>query len=107
MIRRPPRSTLFPYTTLFRSAIINEVLGKQQADGGWSLPSLVGGWKREDGTPQEVKRDGYATMLITLALQQAVIPREYSRQKQGLALMGGNLSKTEGFLLSYSFNIDK
>src|SRR5436190_23955021 len=24
MIRRPPRSTLFPYTTLFRSEIINE-----------------------------------------------------------------------------------
>src|SRR5688572_31839670 len=24
MIRRPPRSTLFPYTTLFRSSIIHE-----------------------------------------------------------------------------------
>src|SRR3712207_8968784 len=24
MIRRPPRSTLFPYTTLFRSAWVNE-----------------------------------------------------------------------------------
>src|SRR3712207_9086587 len=30
MIRRPPRSTLFPYTTLFRS------------DGAYDLPSLVG-----------------------------------------------------------------
>src|SRR5690348_17852301 len=26
MIRRPPRSTLFPYTTLFRSAIMDVVL---------------------------------------------------------------------------------
>src|SRR2546429_5159041 len=26
MIRRPPRSTLFPYTTLFRSHIVNRVL---------------------------------------------------------------------------------
>src|SRR5689334_23688716 len=26
MIRRPPRSTLFPYTTLFRSVTINKVL---------------------------------------------------------------------------------
>src|SRR5258708_39967856 len=26
MIRRPPRSTLFPYTTLFRSAFINAAL---------------------------------------------------------------------------------
>src|SRR3712207_7593453 len=25
MIRRPPRSTLFPYTTLFRSNIINSI----------------------------------------------------------------------------------
>src|SRR3712207_8068942 len=36
MIRRPPRSTLFPYTTLFRSAVmtdveqkINEVLARE------------------------------------------------------------------------------
>src|SRR5258708_11186962 len=28
MIRRPPRSTLFPYTTLFRSAILNGSSGK-------------------------------------------------------------------------------
>src|SRR3712207_7464771 len=27
MIRRPPRSTLFPYTTLFRSALALEVCG--------------------------------------------------------------------------------
>src|SRR3712207_7506486 len=27
MIRRPPRSTLFPYTTLFRSASHRDVLG--------------------------------------------------------------------------------
>src|SRR3712207_7778971 len=30
MIRRPPRSTLFPYTTLFRSALCN---GLTYADG--------------------------------------------------------------------------
>src|SRR5256885_10123149 len=26
MIRRPPRSTLFPYTTLFRSHFVNQVI---------------------------------------------------------------------------------
>src|SRR2546425_1620836 len=32
MIRRPPRSTLFPYTTLFRSkAAVSEALGKAGA----------------------------------------------------------------------------
>src|SRR3712207_7030912 len=32
MIRRPPRSTLFPYTTLFRSEVFAEVLPGQKAD---------------------------------------------------------------------------
>src|SRR5260370_4649698 len=30
MIRRPPRSTLFPYTTLFRSHIIEQVVGAKR-----------------------------------------------------------------------------
>src|SRR2546422_6797838 len=37
MIRRPPRSTLFPYTTLFRSLIVR--LGKDQLSG---LPRTQG-----------------------------------------------------------------
>jgi squalene-hopene/tetraprenyl-beta-curcumene cyclase len=88
-------------------AIIKEVLGKQQADGGWSLSSLVAGWKRSDGTPQEVKSDGYATGLITFALQQVGIPRESAQQKQGLAWLADNQSKTEGSWLAYSLNKDE
>src|SRR3712207_5662792 len=33
MIRRPPRSTLFPYTTLFRSVIIPPELRQQHRNG--------------------------------------------------------------------------
>src|SRR3712207_6374585 len=33
MIRRPPRSTLFPYTTLFRSPVREAERGRQPADG--------------------------------------------------------------------------
>src|SRR2546422_8370085 len=32
MIRRPPRSTLFPYTTLFRSLIVKDDLGFSVAE---------------------------------------------------------------------------
>src|SRR2546427_7588285 len=32
MIRRPPRSTLFPYTTLFRSVRIDRVAGQADKD---------------------------------------------------------------------------
>src|SRR5256885_10390452 len=37
MIRRPPRSTLFPYTTLFRSVV---------AEGGAQPPAGLGGDRR-------------------------------------------------------------
>src|SRR2546422_2317858 len=39
MIRRPPRSTLFPYTTLFRSQLTNELL--RGAPGNFNFESLV------------------------------------------------------------------
>src|SRR3712207_7633736 len=32
MIRRPPRSTLFPYTTLFRSALTSNIAGAEDLD---------------------------------------------------------------------------
>src|ERR1039457_7420116 len=35
MIRRPPRSTLFPYTTLFRSTALRPM------KGGWNRPELI------------------------------------------------------------------
>src|SRR3712207_7988625 len=38
MIRRPPRSTLFPYTTLFRSAVLNHGISGNQVlnDSSWA-----------------------------------------------------------------------
>src|SRR5256885_13727358 len=38
MIRRPPRSTLFPYTTLFRS---NDSLRTRIPDPGFRLPAWI------------------------------------------------------------------
>src|SRR2546426_6342017 len=49
MIRRPPRSTLFPYTTLFRSRKSTEhhsLLGRPIQRGGIKLPKGVGGEQR-------------------------------------------------------------
>src|SRR3712207_8835502 len=37
MIRRPPRSTLFPYTTLFRSLGVRDLLGLDEAPRGDGL----------------------------------------------------------------------
>src|SRR3989442_7271866 len=50
MIRRPPRSTLFPYTTLFRSGLLGTVMGIVNAftgmaasGGGGSLGAVSAG----------------------------------------------------------------
>src|SRR3712207_7746596 len=47
MIRRPPRSTLFPYTTLFRSAVLSAALWRAPSDskGISAYPANV--WFRE------------------------------------------------------------
>ena len=87
-----------------QTAIIEEVLTKQQGDGGWSLSSLVGAWKRADETPQETQSDGYATGFITFVLQQAGIPRDDAQLQHGLAWLAANQNKTEGSWLSYSLN---
>src|SRR5258705_3376248 len=41
MIRRPPRSTLFPYTTLFRSGALS--VSKQNAVNGNAPVNIAGG----------------------------------------------------------------
>src|SRR3712207_8523815 len=46
MIRRPPRSTLFPYTTLFRSQVANQ---------GVRVPRLRG-HRRPGGRPRQGRR---------------------------------------------------
>src|SRR2546430_5459660 len=47
MIRRPPRSTLFPYTTLFRSELVGAAVRLMEQHGIMALPVLDGGRSEE------------------------------------------------------------
>ncbi len=99
-----------------RNAIIGEVLSLQQADGGWKLPSpgrtgpswkllsLVDRWTARDGIPPEGTSDGYATGLITFALQQAGVPRENAQVQKGLSWLVRNQNAASGLWPSYSPN---
>src|SRR2546430_11322223 len=60
MIRRPPRSTLFPYTTLFRSSAL---IGMRLALS--TIPVVLDQWRRQR-TPEHAARlaDAYVTMAI-------------------------------------------
>src|SRR5436305_6129997 len=59
MIRRPPRSTLFPYTTLFRSPALGEYKGKRLQPADRAEPVAA------DGVPAEVK-EAFAGLLAAL-----------------------------------------
>src|SRR5256885_3749795 len=46
MIRRPPRSTLFPYTTLFRSGWVGDIISADAGGRGLSVPSAQAGHRQ-------------------------------------------------------------
>src|SRR5690348_17788509 len=72
MIRRPPRSTLFPYTTLFRSLQGQTGRGAGKAGGGGGFPEAVarlqgagdrGGTARARSVDARTRRDRKSTRL--------------------------------------------
>jgi squalene-hopene/tetraprenyl-beta-curcumene cyclase len=87
-----------------QKSIIDEALSHQQADGGFSLSSFVGAWKRRDNTPLETNSDRYATGVVTFVLQQAGMTRGQPQLKRSLAWLTSHQDKTEGRWLAYSLN---
>src|SRR3712207_9035312 len=80
MIRRPPRSTLFPYTTLFRSP---EVLLDEVAAGAVDPPRA-----RDGDVARLVGRDQHQRVL-------GVVPhlaRRQGRDAEALGVVGGVLT---------------
>jgi len=87
-----------------QKAIVDEALGKQQADGGFSLTSFVGGWKRHDDSPLETKSDGLATGVVLYAIEQTGDKRNKAQLARARAWLIANQDKTEGRWLAYSLN---
>src|SRR5688572_32009324 len=81
MIRRPPRSTLFPYTTLFRSgggAAERHRVGREVADGRlhrqWRAPrSPPGGDRKSTRLNSSHSQISYAVFCLKKKRQQASI----------------------------------
>src|SRR5256885_13063401 len=68
MIRRPPRSTLFPYTTLFRSGVDGGP-GRRDRDAGRGVDEHLVGARRGEGVlviahRQEHVRQGQAGAVV-------------------------------------------
>src|SRR3712207_8805460 len=78
MIRRPPRSTLFPYTTLFRSLyvflypqeLVLEPLARDRVDGPEGLVH-----QHDGGVGRQSPRDPYALLLAARELGRVTVAR--------------------------------
>jgi len=92
-----------------KKSFVDEIFEQQRDDGGWSLSTLMGTWKRRDNTPLETKSDGYATGLIAFALEESGELRAKSSDQlnRALAWLRQNQNKREGFWQAYSPNIER
>src|SRR2546425_1534822 len=81
MIRRPPRSTLFPYTTLFRSELAFEFLLHLLHNAGVF-------WVCDEVLPfQRVELDVVKLGQVTIGLSVAVRSEEHTSELQSLAYL--------------------
>src|SRR3712207_1884831 len=88
MIRRPPRSTLFPYTTLFRSHTYPEMA----AAGLWTTPTDLAKWIIE------VQRSlaGRSNRVLSKEMTAAMLTPGIGGWGLGVAISGDSLSFSHG-----------
>src|SRR3712207_7886210 len=99
MIRRPPRSTLFPYTTLFRSQLselarrgfvsyMERLVMRTQCPDRWRLGygvpvpfDLLTGGRSEEHT-SELQSRQYLVCRLLLEKKKTALPRRRCRRRQ-------------------------
>src|SRR4029077_20743695 len=73
-----------------QKAIASEILPRQRPDGGFSVSTLVGSWKRKDDSPLDTASDGYATGLIAFTLEQLQGPEIQPALQRALQWLSTN-----------------
>src|SRR2546423_10357879 len=93
MIRRPPRSTLFPYTTLFRSRVHRRAGRTARGDDGSRSGAAdrlrpVRGCGRERSEEHTSELQSLAYLVCRLLLEKKKISHMYIRTEVASALVG-------------------
>jgi squalene-hopene/tetraprenyl-beta-curcumene cyclase len=86
-----------------QQGIVDALLRAQQEDGGWSTASM-GTWKRADGTALDARSDGYATGLVTFALESAAEMGSKPAVTRGLAWLVAHQDPASGNWFAASLN---
>src|SRR3712207_8206512 len=87
MIRRPPRSTLFPYTTLFRSegastTLRNTLLAASPSGGNCAGTITDGGYNLDSGASCGFSEESTSTSNATAGLAPAGRSEEHTSELQ-------------------------
>src|SRR2546426_8785979 len=99
MIRRPPRSTLFPYTTLFRS-----VADRPRVDSGGGIrdrrvqpqPAVRGLWRRSEEHTSELQSPCNLVCRLLLEKKKKASTKGQSIRLRTLPQRTRNASSTAG-----------
>src|SRR5438552_9316558 len=70
MIRRPPRSTLFPYTTLFRSGRRDDGVGQHRRRGRGDAPRRAGLRREADRKSTRLNSSHQINLVCRLLLEK-------------------------------------
>jgi hypothetical protein len=87
-----------------QNKIIAETLAKQREDGGFSMTSMIPGWKRHDNTPIDTSSDGYATGLVAYTLEHTDAPQAQAPLRAALAWLNKNQIESDGRWPAVSLN---
>jgi squalene-hopene/tetraprenyl-beta-curcumene cyclase len=90
-----------------RQRIVDDLIAKQQRDGGWSTASLAGDWTRRDSTPLDTASDGYATGLITFVLEQGTASTADASAARGRAWLVQHQDRATGAWQATSLNKER
>lgn len=85
-----------------KQAIVNEVLKKQEADGGWTLESL-GQWKKRADAPPTTGSNSYATSVVEFTIGQAGLENSEGFAR-GLAWLKSHQDPQSGRWMADSMN---
>ena len=86
-----------------RKPLIDEILRKQEADGGWTLESL-GSWAEHPKAPLSTGSNSYATGFVAFVLRQAGLVRSHPDLMRALDWLRSHQNRQSGYWTANSMN---
>src|SRR5256885_9807940 len=100
MIRRPPRSTLFPYTTLFRSVWTKDELDDAAADLDLMLDGAIEALNEADRKSTRLNSSHLVISYAVFCLKKKKI-LSFARHLVSVSVLGFLITNIDNFTLGY------